>query len=68
MSTIDTSPLQSSLERLNNAVETLDISLNDVSQLHDGVQQAENVVDVDFMAKRLDRAIETVENLLSEGE
>lgn len=68
MSSLDSSPLQSSLERLNNAVETLDVSLNDVATLQEGVQQAENVVDVDFMAKRLDRAIETVENLLSEGE
>lgn len=67
MSSLD-SPLHSSLERLNLAVEDLDISLGEISDISTESMAVQNVIDVDFMAKRLDRAIETVEMLLLEGE
>ena len=65
------SPIRSSLEKLYQAIETLDGSVSDapvglqgtVDQLRD---DAGNVVDVDFVANRLDKAIATVENLLKD--
>ena len=65
------SPIRLSLEKLYQAIENLD---NSVENAPNGLQEhiAElrddngNVVDVDFVAKRLDKAIATVENLLKD--
>lgn len=59
------SQIESALNRLNQVVEALD------SSMAAGVtppQPTENVIDVDFVAMRLDKAIATVETLLMEGQ
>lgn len=71
------SSIRSALERLDNVVGRLDASVNDAacslceSRPIEASQPAAylrdsngNVVDVDFVAHRLDKAIETVEHLL----
>jgi len=78
------SSIRFALERLDNAVGKLDASVFNVeSALQDYVPRDEvekareeaqlrddsgNIIDVDFMAKRLDNAISTVEDLLKDGE
>lgn len=57
------SSIRYSLEKLDHAVEKLDQSL---AQMERAPQN--NVVDVDFVAQRLDKAIATVESLLEEEE
>lgn len=60
------SSIRSALEKLDRAVGVLDAS---VVRAEDTFEEYEgNVIDVDFIAKRLDRAIANVETLLSEGE
>jgi len=59
------SQIESALNRLNQVVESLD------SSMAGGIasaQPTENVIDVDFVAMRLDKAIATVETLLMEGQ
>lgn len=51
------------LERLDMAVGRLESSVEEAA-----VAEENNVVDVDFVAKRLDHAIAAVENLLEEQE
>lgn len=55
------------LEKLDIAVANLECSADHVRER---VAQAEgrNIVDVDFVAKRLDGAISAVEGLLDEGD
>ncbi len=76
------SSIRFALERLDNAVAKLDASVVNVEialQDYVPVEEVEkaraeaqlrdnsgNVIDVDFMAKRLDKAIATVEDLLKE--
>ena len=63
------SSVRFALEKLYDAVDKLDISVSDVegllhaqdSKINDG-----NVVDIDFVANRLDSAIIKVEKLLEE--
>lgn len=58
------SSIRSALEKLDRAVGCLDAS---VVQAQEAWSEAkENVIDVDFVARRLDRAIASVENLLQE--
>ncbi len=58
------SSIRSALEKLDRAVGYLDAS---VMQAQDEWHEAqENVIDVDFVARRLDKAIASVENLLQE--
>ncbi len=74
------SSIRFALEKLDSAVGKLDASVTNVEnalkdqaaappmtqgQLFD---EAGNVIDVDFVAKRLDKAIETVEGLLQQEE
>lgn len=72
------SSIRYALENLNNAVGKLDASVTNVEHalqeyppagetgtLRD---EAGNVIDVDFVAKRLDGAIAAVEDILKEGE
>ncbi len=77
------SSIRFALERLDNAVGRLDASVfNFENALQDYVSRDEvekarkeahlcddngNVIDVDFVAKRLDSAIATVEELLEDG-
>ena len=68
------SSIRVALEKLDNAVGKLDYSVANVekalqeyipaSQVEEMI--AGNVVDVDFVAKRLDKAIQTVETLLND--
>ena len=63
------SSIKNSLEKLDRAVGKLDSSVSNVEQaLQDFTPQpvTDNVVDVDFVAKRLDKAIETMEEILNE--
>jgi len=78
------SSIRFALERLDNAVGKLDASVFNVENAlqdyvpRDEVEKAReeaqlrdysgNIIDVDFMAKRLDNAISTVEDLLKDGE
>lgn len=57
------SSIRYSLEKLDHAVEQLDQSVAQFERV-----PKNNVVDVDFMSQRLDRAIATVESLLEEEE
>lgn len=58
------SSIRAALEKLDRAVSCLDSSLIEAKGVcSDG---AENVIDVDFVARRLDKAIESVESLLKE--
>ncbi len=74
------SSIRYALEKLDSAVGKLDTSVTNVENaLQDYVpvdqvpteppqlrDEAGNVIDVDFVSKRLDRAIETVEQLLKD--
>lgn len=70
------SSIRFALEKLDQAVGKLDSSVSTVEEaFHNYVPPQEtlvdasgNVIDVDFVARRLDSAIEQVETLLSEGE
>lgn len=56
------SSVRFALEKLNDAVEELDVSL----ATGQGIEISESVIDPDFIAQRLDRAIQKVEMILSE--
>ena len=63
------SSIRFALDKLDNAVGKLDSSVTNVENaLRDYNPQAQNsddnIIDVDFVAKRLDKAIEAVEGLL----
>ncbi len=65
------SSIISALDKLDNAVGKLDSSVTNVENaLQDYNLQTpsgdDNVIDVDFVAKRLDKAIEAVEDLLND--
>ncbi len=70
------SSIRFALEKLDHAVGKLDSSVTNVEmalQSYSPPQDAlvdgsGNVIDVDFMAQRLDKAIATVESLLRGGE
>lgn len=70
------SSIRFALEKLDQAVNKLGSSVTNVEEaLRDYVPPQEalldacgNVIDVDFVARRLDSAIEQVETLLKEGE
>lgn len=74
------SSIRYALERLDSAVSRLDFSVSGTEQVlqeqaytmreqaHMIQTQQDNVIDVDFVAGRLDRAIKAVEYLLKEGE
>tara|TARA_R110002072_G_scaffold176768_1_gene332648 strand:+ start:308 stop:505 length:198 start_codon:yes stop_codon:yes gene_type:complete len=62
------SSVRDALEKLDRAVNKLDYSVyqaQDQRNLEDA-QKNENIIDVDFVAKRLDSAIERVEFLLKD--
>ncbi|MCB1784282.1 MAG: hypothetical protein KDI13_09830 [Alphaproteobacteria bacterium] len=56
------SRIMHALERLDNAVGRLENSVVTAEQ-----ESGANVVDVDFVSKRLDRAISAVESILEEN-
>lgn len=64
------SAIRYALERLDNAVSRLDYSVSGAEQVFQEHAyyraQAGNVIDVDFVAGRLDRAIKAVEYILDE--
>ncbi len=64
--------IKNSLQRLDKAVESLGGSVNGVEQsIQDykiAAENQNNVIDVNFVANRLDYAIEAVETILSEEE
>ncbi len=70
------SSIRFALEKLDRAVGKLDSSVSTVEKAYreyappqeELFDAAGNVIDVDFVARRLDHAIEQVETLLSEGE
>lgn len=67
------SSLRFALEKLDLAIGKLDSSVSSVEQAFEnyvpaGELSADNVIDVDFVAGRLDSAIARVEALLSEEE
>ncbi|MGH1403114.1 MAG: hypothetical protein ACRBDL_02625 [Alphaproteobacteria bacterium] len=64
------SSIRFALEKLDNAVSRLDLSVTEARNSWKDLQQESdgNVIDVDFVAKRLDVAIEQVEAILGEGE
>lgn len=66
------SSILNALEKLDYAVGKLDHSVSQSennSSAQTQICDADgNVIDVDFVTRRLDRAIQSVENLLSEGE
>lgn len=70
------SSIRQALEKLDRAIDRLDVSvaLPDVpASLQVGGRSAlydrnGNIIDVDFVAARLDRAIQTVEQILRDGE
>ena len=70
------SSIRFALEKLDNAVGKLDVSVTNVEEAFQNYVPADellsdntaNVIDVDFVAKRLDNAIASVENLLNEGD
>lgn len=70
------SSIRFALEKLDQAVSKLDSSVTNVEEAFQNyvppqealVDASGNVIDVDFVARRLDNAIEQVETLLSEGE
>ncbi|MGH1455326.1 MAG: hypothetical protein ACRBDI_00955 [Alphaproteobacteria bacterium] len=59
------SSIRSALEKLDRAVGVLDSSILHAEEAFESKYQ-ENVIDVDFVSKRLDRAIASVESLLEE--
>ncbi len=62
------SSIRFALEKLDNAVSRLDLSVTEARNSWKISQQENdgNVIDVDFVAKRLDVAIEKVEAILGE--
>ena len=58
------------LEKLDNAVSVLDASVSNVESAIDElvITDSANVIDVDFVAKRLDKAIDSVEKILANEE
>lgn len=67
------SSIRYALERLDSAVSRLDYCVNGAEQVMQEQayviqSQQDNVIDVDFVAGRLDRAIKAVEYLLKEEE
>lgn len=67
------SSIRYALERLDSAVSRLDYSVSGAEQVlqeqaYTIQEQQDNVIDVDFVAGRLDRAIKAVEFLLKEEE
>ena len=63
------SSIRSALEKLDRAVDQLDVSVRSAEgalqqQVSQPLADGENVIDVDFVALRLDRAIASVEKLL----
>ena len=58
------SSIRSALEKLDRAVGHLDISVLQAQE--DWAETKENVIDVDFVAHRLDKAIASVESILQE--
>jgi len=70
------SSIRQALEKLDRAIDRLDasVALPDVpASLQAGGRSAlydrnGNIIDVDFVAARLDRAIQTVEQILRDGE
>ncbi len=62
----------SALEKLDNAVGKLDSSVTSVENILQDYSSRQvsnsdnNVIDVDFVSKRLDKAIEAVEGLLND--
>ena len=65
------SSIRYALEKLDNAVSRLDLSVADAKykwkELSEVSMASDNVIDVDFVAKRLDIAIQKVESILGEG-
>ncbi len=64
------SSIRNALEKLDNAVSRLDLSVTEAREnvhLSHTSKSDENVIDVDFVAKRLDIAIAKVESILDEG-
>lgn len=61
------SSIRYALEKLDFAVSQLDESLFEIELAGQNQPEPSNVIDVDFMALRLDRAIQTVENILKRG-
>lgn len=62
------SSVRDALEKLDQAVNKLDYSVYRAqdNKLEQAAREAENIIDVDFVAKRLDFAINKVEDLLKE--
>ncbi len=60
------SSIRSALEKLDRAVGVLDSTILNVEEKFER-QYEENVIDVDFVSKRLDTAIASVESLLEVG-
>lgn len=58
------SSIRSALEKLDRAVSHLDASVIEAQERMD--EEQENVIDVDFVARRLDNAISSVESLLKD--
>lgn len=58
------SSIRSALEKLDRAVSHLDSSVIEAQERMD--EEQENVIDVDFVARRLDNAISSVESLLKD--
>ncbi len=63
------SSIRYALEKLDAAVGQLDESVVHLETAFENQQPAEpsNVIDVDFMAQKLDRAIFAVETILKQG-
>lgn len=60
------SSIRFALEKLDRAITRLDESVCDARDSYNS--DSGNVIDVDFVSRRLDRAIASVEQLLAEGE